>query len=255
MKKSVDKILTAYFKDMPNMPDEQGLSKVLETVTQPTDVDSIYKINFIEFILNEALYIKKSIWVMQILLLGMCFAGLWYFNRDIWKMAWVSSILPLFMLGAMLEFSRPFSYNMCEMEFSTKYSLYQVMLAKIFIFGIINLVEISILFIYTGFKMESFSFILLIYMSLPFLITVFLCMFFTNRVHSRESGFMVVGIGLFVSVTTGGLAYYYPQVYRESMEIYWYITIICLSISIIIELIRILKACCNKLDGINEYTV
>lgn len=253
MKKKLENILEEYFNNYPEMPDSKGPDKLLDMVHNQKEETTSFDLNYFEFVVSQAMFIKRKVCIAQAVLLGLCLLGVWYFDEGLWQIAWTSSILPLFIMGGIFEFSKSFSEKMSEMEFATKYTLHQLLIARVLILGLINFTEISILFIYSGQNVENFSFTILIYMSVPFLLTVFLCMLVVNRIPGKEGGFMIVAIGFFVSVSTGSLALYYPQIYRESMKNYWYIIITVTVVAIVIEVVRVLKSCSKKLDGVIGY--
>lgn len=255
MKKKMENILKEYYSHYPEIPDSKGPDELLDAtrfrIKEPAA--AVFDLSYFEFVISQVKFIKRKVCIAQAVLFGLCLFGFWYFHESLWQIAWISSVLPVFIMGGMVEFAKSFSERMFEMEFATKYTLHQLLIARVLILGLINLTEISILFIYSGLRIENFSFTILVYMSVPFLLTVFLCMLVVNRITGKEGGFLIVVIGFFVSIGTGSLAFYYPQIYRESMEGYWYIIISVTAVAAAIELMRVLWSSSKKLDGVIGY--
>lgn len=253
MKRNLNKILADYYKNIPNPPDPQGISRVLNCVSKGGQFSNEEnKTSYIEFVFSQILYVKSNLWFMQIAILVFCLTGILYFDKDLWIVAWVSAMLPLFMLCGMLEVSKSFIDNVVELELVTKYTLRQVMVARILIVGVLSFLLLSIVFVSSGIKMDHFSFLVLVYMSVPFLTTIFLCAFITNRMSDWNSKFMSTAIGVSIAAIAGSFAFYYPQIYKESMRKYWYVMVLFLSAAIIAETLRILNNCNKKLDGLEK---
>lgn len=253
MKKKIENIITEYYNDYPQIPDSNAVNYLLMIANDDSRKKNTANLSYLEFVISQVRFIKRSVCIAQLLLLAMCFFGLEIFQESMWQVAWVSAVLPVFIMGGMLEMSKSFSGNMLEMELATKYTLNQVLVARVLLLGGINFIELSLVFLYSGLKVENFSFTLLVYMSVPFLMTTFLCLMIVNRIHGKEGGIMMMAIGMMMSLGTGTLAYYYPLVYKEYMRGYWYIMFWVIVAAITIEFMRILKCCNRKLDGVAVY--
>lgn len=253
MKKKIENMITEYYNDYPQMPDSNALNHLLMMANDNSHKKDTANLSYLGFVISQVRFIKRSVCIAQILLLAMCFFGLEFFHESMWQVAWVSAVLPVFIMGGMLEMSKSFSDNMLEMEMATKYTLNQVLVARVMLLGGINFIELSLMFLYSGLKVEDFSFTLLVYMSVPFLMTTFLCLMIVNRIRGKEGGIMMMAIGMMISLGTGTLAFYYPQVYKEYMRGYWYIMFGVIVAAITIEFIRIIRCCNRKLDGVGAY--
>ena len=85
------------------------------------------------FVLAQAAYIRKWVWVISVILLGALadIAARWP-REALWVAA---GMMPFLALTAMQEHLRSSMYNMTELELSTRFSVKSILLARMGLLG------------------------------------------------------------------------------------------------------------------------
>lgn len=244
----IEKLLKKYYGNIPDQPDPKGKEKIIEILSHTGICEEENKLRYMEFIFCQFLYMNKNMWILQIILLLFCLAGILFLRNDLWIIAWVSAMLPLIILGGMLEISKSFSDDVMELEMVTKFDLRQLLTARILITGLINFISLSIVFVLSGIRLQSFSFFALVYMSVPFIMTILFCTIIVNKVTGKEGKTLIIIIGCSISLITARFSFYYPQIYRESMFKLWCTILIVLLVLLMFQMTQLLRKSINRLD-------
>ncbi len=95
------------------------------------------------FVLAQAAYIRKWVWVISVILLGALadIAARWP-REALWVAA---GMMPFLALTAMQEHLRSSMYNMTELELSTRFSVKSILLARMGLLGSFHLILLLLL--------------------------------------------------------------------------------------------------------------
>lgn len=176
-------------------------------------------IGFCGFLMIQAGYIRKWVWIVSALAFFTSLAGAAVFSADmLW---WVSAWMPLLALTIVAESGRSENYEMAEMEMATRFSLKCVLLARLGILGAENLLLLCLL-LPVGLCNNLFGPIQAgLYMLTPFLLTAFLGLFILRRFRGREASYLCAGITFVISLMVIFLHDNVTQLYGEERLLWW----------------------------------
>jgi len=156
------------------------------------------------FVAAQVRYIRKRIWCASFLLVGLVLAGLAYLGHGnfIWI---VSAFLPLVALAGIMEVAKSLSYNMAELEMSCKYSLSDIVLARLGIIGAVNAVAFIVITaaLLRGSGMGLIP--LIVQLFTPYLLTTTLSLFSLNRFRMRGTLYVCAGVSCLASALSAGI--------------------------------------------------
>jgi len=208
-------------------PDQQEKARFLRTLPQP-------QISMFQFILVQALYVRKLSWAISGLILLLALFCTCNISEDtLWV---VSAFVPLLGLLAVTEGNRSMTYGMIEFEMATRFSLKSVVLARMSILGLINFAVIAIL---TPLSRIGNDFSLLrtgMYLMVPYLLTVNFSLWITRQVNGRETIYGCMCVAVIVSGINTGLHFVTDLVYQEIYTGWWIALIVFLLIGMAYEI-------------------
>lgn len=173
----------------------------------------------LEFVCVQIAYIRKWIWGFSALVFGIALIGAEYLEKD---MLWcISAFMPLLALSIITESGRSECYGMAEFELTTRFSLKNVVLARLGILGFANLVLICLLVPFAYQNSNTSILQTSIYMLCPYLLTVFLGLWATRKVRGRGAAYLCAGIALAVSF--GNITFYHSfwTFYARHNFVWW----------------------------------
>ena len=151
-----------------------------------------------DFLLFQAGYMPKWIWCLSVLMFALSLLGAGYFEKD---MLWcISACMPILALALVAESGRSERWGMAELEMSTRFSRKSILLARL---GILGLADLLLFFLLLPLAYMNGDRSLLetgIYMLCPYLLTVFLGLWASRRVHGRECAWVCGAVALGVSL-------------------------------------------------------
>lgn len=177
------------------------------------------------FVLAQAAYIRKWVWVMSVVLLGALadIAARW--PQDA---LWVAAgMMPFLALTAAQEHLRSSMYNMTELELSTRFSVKSILLARMGILGSFHLVLLLLLLPFLVLRGQTGLLHTGIYLLTPYLLTTFLSMVLARKVRGRESLYLCFGTAVLVSSlqVLGSKAVNW---YSEKLFVWWLLALLVL---------------------------
>ena len=197
----------------------------------------------LEFILAQAGYIRKRVWVVTLLAivptLVISFSSI---TENALDFVWiVSSLLPFIVLAGITEIARSVSHNMAELEASCKHSFSDVVLTRLGILGCTSMILFVVILVSLrlGGSLEVLR--LGIYLFVPFLLTCSLSLFTLNRMRTRESIYICGGISCFICIINAFLSNQYRIAYSDEYAMFWVVAFCILLIWTVIEIIRLIK--------------
>ena len=189
-------------------------------------------INHGEFLLRQFFYVGKWIWLLSAVLL-LCITGICYGNTGNYPFA----LTPLLAAGILVETGRSFRWKMAELEYTARFSLRSVMLARMFLVGIVETAGLLVV-IWVVRPWFSYSLIrVFLYMMVPYLAASLLGSVYERKNRSDNSwGSMIIcflSSGLFAAAP-----YCLSSLYEERFTVIWTVAFILLVFSLVVSMRR-----------------
>ncbi len=224
-------IKSAYKSPMPVRRDE-----FLHSFNYP-------KASYGDFVINQIGYIRIRVWLLSVASIAAAFIGgrVCHYT-DAFNTLWViSSIMPFIALVTVIELMRSTSCHMAELEMSCRYSLTDVILARLGILAGLNLmVFITMLLLLRG-RIEYSLWRTGIYMLFPFILTCSLSLAVINFIKAREGFYICSGISCFVSMINSIVVYSVPIVLADRYMVVWCILFLSLMIFLVLQIFKLIK--------------
>lgn len=142
-------------------------------------------------------YIRKLNWITAVLIFGLSICGSIIADRS---MVWIlSACIPFLALTTTTEFGQSARWGMQELELSSRFSLKFVMMARMGILGIGNFILLIVIFSFAWKRQQTTWLDLGLSILLPYLLTTFLNLEVTRKIHGKESLYVCMADALFVS--------------------------------------------------------
>ena len=189
-------------------------------------------INHGEFLLRQFFYVGKWIWLLSAVLL-LCITGICYGNTGNYPFA----LTPLLAVGILVETGRSFRWKMAELEYTARFSLRSVMLARMFLVGIVETAGLLAV-IWVVRPWFSYSLIrVFLYMMVPYLAASLLGSVYERKNRSDNSwGSIIIcfmSSGLFAAAP-----YCLSSLYEERFTVIWTMAFILLVFSLVVSMRR-----------------
>ena len=189
-------------------------------------------INHGDFLLRQFLYVGKWIWLLSAVLL-LCITGICYGNTGNYPFA----LTPLLAAGILVETGRSFRWKMAELEYTARFSLRSVMLARMFLVGIVETAGLLVV-IWVVRPWFSYSLIrVFLYMMVPYLAASLLGSVYERKNRSDNSwGSMIIcflSSGLFAAAPCC-----LSSLYEERFTVIWTVAFILLVFSLVVSMRR-----------------
>lgn len=225
----------------------KDMKKMLETAyeaPEPSNKEKFLRklpkaqISHTEFMVLQAAYMKKWVWVVSLLVLGIALKSASFLDRNV--LGLFSALMPFIALTVTTENTRSASYGMEELEMASRFSLRSVALARMGILGGVHFVLICCM-VPVGLQNQIYGPLQAgVYLTVPYLLTVLPGLMAARRIHGKESGYVCAGIAAIVSVifiTLGSNG----VVYHEKYFSWWLASFIILVIMLGAEWRRTIK--------------
>lgn len=177
------------------------------------------QISHIEFMVLQAAYIKKWLWLASIFIFGIALREASFLERNmLWR---ISALMPFIALAVTTENAGSAAYGMEELEMASRFSLRSVLLARLGILGTSHLLLLCFL-IPVSLRSNLYSPLQTgIYLTVPYLLTVTLGLMAARKIHGKESLYACMGIAAMVSVVTITFGSCAATVYRAEYFFWW----------------------------------
>jgi len=181
MNKKLKRALQAAFE----APSPTGREHFLKQLRYP-------KITYQEFLFDQLRYIRKRVWIASalIVLLGFRIA----FQSPVYqywlpvemKILSISAALPFLAMITITEIYRSAASSMAELEGSCRFSLPQIVMARMSILGVVNSFVLILLLIFIN-RVSAYSLLQTIsYSMVPYLAVCAICLWLLNRMHGTD---------------------------------------------------------------------
>ena len=205
------------------------------------------KTTYRDFLLSQFCYIRKWVWFCSALIVLLCIAVAFLpsnygFQFTESGMAWsISALLPFMALLTATELYRSAFYRMSELELCCRFSLSQIIMARILILGGGNFVLLTLILTFLN---HASSYPLLqaaVYLLVPYLITCGACLLVLNRIRSRESIYICAFVSCLVSMANIICSNMIRLLYSSLYLNYWLILFAISGVFLGIQLRNLLK--------------
>ena len=183
-----------------------------------------------EFLARQLFYIEKWVWMLSgILMLFIILAC----SRNTGNYPF--ALTPLLAVGILAETGRSHRWKMAELEYAARFSLRSIVLARMFLVGLIDTAGLLIV----TFAVRSYLTYSLIrvflYMMVPYLLAAFLGSLY-ERKKRTDAGLGSIVICLLSSAVFAAAPIFMSSLYEESLTIIWaaafILLICCLAVSV-----------------------
>ncbi len=189
-------------------------------------------INHGDFLLRQFLYIGKWIWLLSAVLL-LCIMEICHGNTGNYPFA----LTPLLSVGILVETGRSFRWKMAELEYTARFSLRSVMLARMFLVGIVETAGLLVV-IWVVQPWFSYSLIrVFLYMMVPYL-AASLSGSVYERKNRSDNGWGSIIICFLSSGFFAAAPYCLSSLYEERFTVIWTGTFILLIFSHVVSMRR-----------------
>ena len=189
-------------------------------------------INHGDFLLRQFLYVGKWIWLLSAVLL-LCITGICYGNTGNYPFA----LTPLLAAGILVETGRSFRWKMAELEYTARFSLRSVMLARMFLVGVVETAGLMLVVLVVR-PWFSYSLIrVFLYMMVPYLAASLSGSVYERKTRSDNSWGSII-ICFLSSGFFAAAPYCLSSLYVERFTVIWTVAFILLILSLFVSVRR-----------------
>lgn len=192
-----------------------------------------YYIRMDEFILLQVGYIRKRTWMISavVFILGITAASVMK-SELVWVL---SAVMPFLALTIISEWMRSIAYGMFELEQVTRFSFKSVLLARLGILGMANFLIFLFCLFLGRVQPDMKLFEAFVYLSIPYLTTVFLGLWLVRKTGFRESEYVCLGSAAAVSACGVLIRLSAKTFLREEAVKWWGLLALVLAVLVIGE--------------------
>lgn len=250
MKKDIENELKKHYQNVPPMPNPDGVNQTVIRAREAIHPSEEEALSFWRFLFSQFGFIRKKVWIAQLFIILACGLALFYLPEEAKTIAIISAAAPLIVLTNVFELSRSYTHGMVEIELSTRYSLKQLMIARLSVLGMVDIFCLTILLVISGVQLSIETYAIILYAFVPFLITCFACLLVLNHIKRKECNYYCAAVGFSISLAIGIGTVQYPQIYELAAIWVWLILFILSLAGLVFEINRMLKNCGQKLNTI-----
>lgn len=150
------------------------------------------------FFFTQLQYIRKRVWIFSFVILALCI-GIVRISPDgvCWKSA---ALLPFLALTTATELAKSSHCNMAELEMGCKYNLSHILMARFLIFGISDLLLLSVIIGIVHTQSEFYFFRTALYLITPCMITAALSLWILQKFPRQESIYLCAAATGLISI-------------------------------------------------------
>ncbi len=189
-------------------------------------------INHGDFLLRQFFYVGKWIWLLSAVIL-LCITGISYGNTGNYPFA----LTPLLAVGILAETGRSFRWKMAELEYTARFSLRSVMLARMFLVGVVETAGLMLVVLVVR-PWFSYSLIrVFLYMMVPYLAASLSGSVYERKTRSDNSWGSII-ICFLSSGFFAAAPYCLSSLYEERFTVIWTVAFILLILSLFVSVRR-----------------
>lgn len=188
------------------------------------------QMNMTEFLQSQLGYIRKRVWCIAALIFIIAVLGAVILSFD---MLWIiASCAPILAMSLLSESGRSAYYEMAELEMATRFSLRNVILARLGLLGGANLL-LFLLLLPIGLLNNTFTpFAAGLYIITPFMLTVSVGLMITRKFRGQDGLYACIALSVFVSAAVFLSHLQTPALYQEQHVLWWAFALTTLTISV-----------------------
>ncbi|MBU5485560.1 hypothetical protein KQI86_14670 [Clostridium sp. MSJ-11] len=236
MNKKFKKTLQGAFEAPPPM----NKAHFLKTLRFP-------KATYRDFLFSQLHYIRKRVWAVSVLIvfIGWMIAfgapAFTYQNFESFKIWGISALLPFLAMLTVTEIYRSAAYRMAELEASCRFSLLQIIMARITILGGGNFVILTLLLIFINWVSAYSLLQIIVYLMVPYLVVCGICLWILNRARNQEGVYGCAVAACLVCVISMLFGNVVPNIYANVHLNSWLVIFACCCVFIGIQICKLLK--------------
>ena len=192
-----------------------------------------------EFLAGQLFYIEKWVWVLSGIL--MLFI-IWVCSRNSGNYPF--ALTPLLAVGILAETGRSYRWKMAELEYAARFSLRSIVLARMFLVGLIDTAGLLIVIIAVRNYLTYSLLRVFLYMMVPYLTASYL-----GSLHERkkrtDAGLGSLVICMLSSAVFAAAPIFVSRLYEESLTIIWAAAFILLTCSLAVSV----REQMNEMEG------
>lgn len=249
MKNHIKSELKKHYQNVPPMPNPNGINQAIiraREVIQATEDETLL---FWRFLFSQFGFIRKKVWIAQLFIILVCGLALCYLPEEAKNIAMISAAAPLIVLTNVFELSRSYTHGMVEIELSTRYSFKQLMIARLSVLGMVDILCLTILLVFSGLYLSTEACAIILYALVPFLVTCFACLLILNHIKRKECNYYCAAVGLLITLAISIVTIQYPQIYELAGIWAWLIIFVMAFAGMVFEIHQMLKSCGQKLNA------
>lgn len=176
-------------------PEPRNKDKFIGSIRYP-------KLSYSEFILSQICYIRKRVWLFSAAVLLIVISAVCMIPQNEMYLVWiVSTLIPFLALMTAMEISRSDIFGMSEIEAGCRYSLPQLVGARMIILGVCNFAVISAIAVILGLFSPLGMMKAALYILTPYITVNGIVLVVVDKVTGLECVYINVAATLGVSLT------------------------------------------------------
>ena len=191
-------------KQVYEAPKPQGKEVFLRTLADP-------ELSVREFLFGQLGYIRKWNWILAGMVFVFAVICMYVGNAN--YLVIFSGMVPFLALATVTESSRSIRYGMEELELAGRFSLREIVMARLGILGAGNLLLLGVICPVLFWQRYMTMVQLGANILMPYLLTCCLSLFAVRKIRGRESGYVCCGIAVLMSAAQMLVEWMHIQVY------------------------------------------
>lgn len=247
MKQSLKKELRELYGTVPPIPDSGQISKLITLAGRKTLVLPMES-SLCWFIKSQIRFISWKFLIFQLLLI--CLYGFFtaVILRDDNGFLLLVPAAPIAVMLGTGELSRSFRFNTAELELPSRFSLPQVLLARLTITVVINMLSLTCMLFLTAMKTYHTFGSLILYGLVPSLLAAAGSLFLMNHSHDTNTGYYVSAYCLTLSAIGAVSLTAWPEWYNGAATAVWLLVLALSAIAFSEEIYRLIHNCSSCLE-------
>ncbi len=221
-------------------PPPTGKEKFFKTLGYP-------KTTYGSFFASQLFYIRKRVWLLSFLIVivscGIVFQAQTFGNWDpeAWKIGSISAMLPFLAMLTVTEIYRSAAYRMAELEMSCRFSLQQILAARLTLLGGGNFAVLMLLMYFSS-RIADFKLLQAItYLIVPYFIVCGFCLWLLIHLRGQEGVYGCAAAACLVSVANILLSNGAPLLYSYAHLNGWLVLLALSGIFMGVQIRKLLK--------------
>ena len=247
MKQNLKRELKAFYQAAPPMPRTDLIAQLKtqakkNALTPPRD-PSLYR-----FIRAQIRYLNRKLRVLQFMLICLYTVYTLMLLQVNQTFLLLVPISPLAVLLGSGELSRSSRYGMAELEFPSRFSLPQILLARLILIAAVDLFSLTCMLCLTAMKTYYSLGALILYGLVPTLLAAAGSLFFINHFRSANTQYYISAYCVSLSALGALSINLRPEWYIGTAAAVW-ITVLVLSVAVLAaEIYKLFRDCSKQLE-------